>query len=106
MGYIIMKKDFFQIIMISFIFLFLIFCGCFSIDYAISAEKLDGPPDFFITIPEEQMKYLPHLIKAINEEGLIDTPLEEFNQLRQIFNTTSNLKYLNNYYKISFASGS
>jgi hypothetical protein len=93
-------------ITIYFIFLFLILCGCFSISYIISVEKLDSTPDFFITFPEEQMKYFLHLIKAINEEGLIDTPLEEFKQLGQIFNTTNNLKYLNNYYKIGFASGS
>lgn len=100
-----MKKDYIQMIIISFIFLFLILCGCFSTGYSISAEKLDGPPDLFITLPEEQMKYFPNLKKAISEEGSVDTPYEEFNQLRQIFNNTNNIQYLNNYYKISFTSG-
>jgi hypothetical protein len=101
-----MKKDFIQMMIISFIFLFLILCGCFSTGYSISAEKLEGPLDNFISIPEEQMKYFPSLKKAISEEGLIDTPYEEFNQLREIFNKTSNIRYLNIYYKISFVSGS
>jgi hypothetical protein len=52
------------------------------------------------------MKYFPHLIKAINEECLIDIPLEEFKQLGQIFNTTNDLNFLYNYYKIGIASSS
>ena len=93
-------------LIISFSFLFLLFflSGCESMDYGVRADELDETPEEFITISEEQMDKFPHLGEAISSGEIVKTPLDEFKEIRNLLEDTRNIKYMDKFYKIMFAS--
>jgi hypothetical protein len=46
------------------------------------------------------MNNFPHLKEAISSKKIVDTPLEEHNELGDFLNGTRNIKYMNEYYEI------
>lgn len=85
-------------LIISIVFL----SGCEEIERGLAAKKLDDEPEKFIIILEEQMNKFPHLKEAIFADGIVVTPYDEFTDVRNLLEETSNIRYLNEFYEILF----
>ncbi|MFE3845402.1 hypothetical protein ACFL1L_00890 [Thermoplasmatota archaeon] len=95
------KKSY--VIVMLLIFIIFSICGCVDNDL-IAAEELDEMPDKFISILEEEMLNFPTLKQAIDNEGLIKIPREEYNELLEFLDEIWFIKYLDKYYELLFAT--
>lgn len=85
------------------LFIFSTLSGCNSND-SIAAEELDEIPDKFISISEEEMLNFPTLKEAIENEGLIEIPREEYNELLEFLDDIWYIEYMDKYYELLFAT--
>ena len=90
--------------MVITILLVVVFSGCEEIERGIMAKKLDEKPENFITVSEEQMINFPHLKEAIFSDKIVITPLKEYKEIDNFLKETRNIKYLNEFYEIFFAT--
>ena len=90
---------------IGIIILFIIFTfsGCIDND-SIAAEELNVIPDKFISISEEEMVNFPTLKEALENEGLIKIPREEYNELLEFLDGIWFIEYMDKYYELMFAT--
>jgi hypothetical protein len=79
--------------------------GCSGPTQLISAHKLDTEVASYVNMTEQQIEKFPHLKEAVLNNKSVETPLEEFNEVRGIleFEDTNFIKYQNEYYEIHFA---
>ena len=95
------KKSYVNVILL--IFITFTICGCVDND-AIAAEELDEMPDIFISISEEEILNFPTLKEAIENEGLIEIPREEYNELLEFLDDIWYIEYMDKYYELLFAT--
>ena len=90
---------------IGIIILFIIFTfsGCIDND-SIAVEELNVIPDKFIIILEEEMVNFPTLKEALENEGLIKIPREEYNELLEFLDGIWFIEYMDKYYELMFAT--
>lgn len=99
-----MKRIPYLTILFSSLFIFLVFCGCESMERGFLAVELKETPEEFITISDEQMDNFPHLREAILSGEIVITPLEEYKELSNLLKDISNIQYMDKFYEILFAT--
>ena len=89
-------------ILIIFISFFIYLYLTTDISCGITVEILNGEPETYIEITEEEINMFPHLKKAILLKTNVETPYEEFYDLYDFLNEHDswNIFYQDEYYNI------
>ncbi len=99
-----MQRKYHLLLVFFSLFIFLVLSGCISIDRYLDANKLDGEPEKYIVITEEQMNNFPHLKEAILTSKGVKTPYDEYTKVDNLLEETRNIKYMNEFYEIRFVT--